>query len=357
MAGPAGKRPFLRWPAAACLALLLLPGPAPAAGEGKPGGLPVKAAPVRVGSVPVEITAVGSLIANESVVIRPEIAGRVASIHFSEGRTIAAGQRLVTLDPAEYRARLAEHRAEVVLNERRYQRARELVQKNFISQQALDEARENLAQSKARQEQDRVLLGKTEIRAPFGGLLGLRQVSPGAYVQVGQDLVRLEDISALKLDFRIPEVYLAKLRLQQEVSIGVDAFPGRQFAGRVYAFEPALDETTRTILVRAHIANPDGLLRPGMFARISLVLETRNNALLIPEQAIVPRGQESFVFRVADGKAVLAPVKTGQRRPGEVEIVSGLKPGDTVVTEGQIKLQDGAPVTVIGPAPPPTQKP
>lgn len=323
-------------------------------GGAAPGakGLPIKAVQVKVGTVALELSAVGTLLAEESVMIRPEIAGRIVAIHFKEGEPVAAGARLVTIDSAEYRAQLAASSAEAKLNLQRMERAQELYRKGFISSQALDEARGNLDRTAARQSEDRARLAKTEIRAPFSGIMGLRQVSPGAYVQPGQDIVRLENISAIKLDFRVPEVYLGKLRQNQEATVKVDAYSGDLFKGRIYAIEPGIDEQTRTALVRARIPNPGLKLRPGMFARVGLTLGSRDNALVVPEQAIVPKGQNTFVFRVVEGKAQLTRVQTGSRNAGEVEITEGVTARDTVVTDGQMKLQDGMPVTILPNQPP-----
>lgn len=319
---------------------------------GPPPAMPVKAVPVKAGSVSDEVGAVGSLIANESVTIRPEIAGRITAIHFQEGEAVAAGARLVTLESAELQAQLAASNADNRLNRQRFERTEELYRKGFISSQALDEARGNLDRTGAREREDQAKLAKTEIRAPFAGTMGLRQVSPGAYVQPGAEIARLEDLSAIKLDFRVPEVHLARLRKDQGVSVRVDAWPADNFPGRIYALEPAVDERTRTVVVRARIPNPGAKLRPGMFARVALTLGGRSDALLVPEQALVPKGQENFVFRVVEGKAKLTKVKTGLRVPGEVEIVEGLGKGDVVVTDGQIKLQDGVPVSVMVQPPP-----
>ncbi len=323
-------------------------------GGAPPGakGLPVKAVQVKVGSVALELSAVGTLLAEESVMIRPEIAGRIVAIHFKEGKPVATGARLVTIDSAEYQAQLAASSAEAKLNLQRMARAEELYRKGFISSQALDEARGNLDKTAARQSEDRARLAKTEIRAPFSGVMGLRQVSPGAYVQPGKDIARLENISAIKLDFRVPEVYLGKLRQNQEAAVKVDAYPGDLFKGRIYAIEPGIDEQTRTALVRARIPNPGLKLRPGMFARVGLTLGSRDNALIVPEQAIVPKGQNTFVFRVMEGKAQLTRVQTGSRNAGEVEITEGVTAKDTVVTDGQMKLQDGMPVTILPNQPP-----
>lgn len=308
---------------------------------GKPMAMPVRLAVVKQAVVNNEATAVGNLIANESVIVRPEIAGRVTGIHFSEGERIAAGARLVSIDSAEVQAQRASSDAELIWSQQRHDRAVELFQKNFISSQALDEARANLARAKARIAEDDARLRKSEVRAPFAGTLGLRMISPGAYVKAGDDIVRLEDTSVMKLDFRIPETFLARLRRDQAVSMQVDAYPERAFRGRTYAIDSSIDEKTRTVLVRARVPNPGGELRAGMFARVSLVLESFSNALVVPEEAIVPRGGQTFVFRVVEGKAVLTPVETGSRSPGEVQVLKGLSVGDQLVADGHQKLQNG----------------
>jgi len=323
----------------------------------KPSGLPVKAAPVRIGTVTHDVTAVGSLLANESVMIRPEVAGRVAAIHFNEGQAVAAGARLVALDAAEVQAQLDASRADARLTEQRAERAAELFTKNFISQQALEDAREAHKKATAQRQENEARAAKTEIRAPFAGIVGLRQVSAGAYLRAGDDIVRLDKIDLMKLDFRVPEVYLGKLRRDQPVAVRVDAYPGELFAGRVYAVETAVDEKTRTVLLRGRVENRGARLRPGMFARVTLELGATANAALIPEQAIVPRGGRNFVFRVVDGRAVLTEVELGARSPGQVEIVKGLKAGEQVVTDGQMKLQDGVPVMVVPDKRPPTASP
>jgi len=330
------------------------PAPASAAGPGKgrPMGLPVKAGIVHTDTIKEEINAVGTLLANESVMIRPERDGRIAQIHFAEGQLVRKGTKLVSLDASETRAQLAAARAEATLNRNRLKRAQDLKEKNFISAEALDVARENLNQSVAREEEVKSRLEKMTILAPFEGVAGLRQVSPGAYVKAGQDIARLEGIGTLKLDFRVPELYLGQVRPEQRVQVRVDAFPGETFVGAIYAVEPAVDEQTRTVLLRARVPNRDVRLKPGMFARVSLVLGERNNALLVPEQAIVPRGSENFVFRIVDGKAVLAKVELGARRTGEVEIVKGLSAGDNIVVDGQLKLKPGVPVMVLPNKPP-----
>jgi membrane fusion protein, multidrug efflux system len=326
------------------------PDAAKPAAAAKPAGLPVRAVAVTVGKVSDEVTAVGTLLAEESVIIRPEIDGRVVGLHFQEGQAVAAGARLVTLDSTEYEAQSAAVRADLKTEEQRLARTRELHQQNFISKDALDVQLGNVDRLKARLAEADSRVAKTIIRAPFSGTVGLRMVSPGAYVKAGEDIVRLESIGNIKADFRIPELFMSKVRPNQEVAIRLDAYPDEDFRGRVYAVEPVIDERTRTILMRARIPNKSNKLKPGMFVRVAVTLENRPNAIIVPEQAIWPQGKDNFVFKVVDGKAALTRIAIGNRQPGRVEIVDGLQSGDVIVTEGQIKLRDGAPVMVMAPA-------
>lgn len=331
------------------LALVILFTGVASAQPGGPPAMPVKVAPVTKDAVAVDITALGTLRSEEAVMVRPEIAGRVQTIHFKESQLVNKDDPLVTLDQAEYQAQLAGSTAEAEMERISHDRIRDLSARQLTSRQNLDEAKAKLDSARARQTLDQVRLDKTVIRAPFSGVVGLRRVSPGAYVKEGEDIVTLGSIGTIKVDFRVPEVHLPKLAAGQTIQAQVDAYPGSVFQGTVYAIDPALDEETRTVLVRARLPNPDSRLRPGMFARLKLTVERRPNALLVPEQAIVPMQDKLFVFRVVDGKAALTPVTVGLRRPGQVEITAGLNADDMVVTDGQMKLFDGVPVTVLNP--------
>jgi membrane fusion protein (multidrug efflux system) len=323
--------------------------PAPA----KPSGMPVKAQPVKLDLVLNEVTAVGSLIADEAVIIRPEIAGRVIELPFREGQAVQRGAKLVVIDGSEYDAVLAQAKADAKTETQRYERTIDLFKNKFVSQDAVDVAKGNMDRAVARVQENEARLAKTKIYAPFSGILGLRMISPGAYVKAGDDIVRLENTSRLKLDFRVPELYVSKLKTNQVVSVRTDAYPNEAFEGRIYALEPSVDEKTRTVVARAEIPNKQGKLRPGMFGRVNVLLESRPNAVIVPEQAIWPQGRDSFVYKVVDGKAVLTKIDIGNRRPGEVEVAKGLVAGDVVVTDGQMKIKDGAPVMVLPSAPPP----
>jgi membrane fusion protein (multidrug efflux system) len=309
--------------------------------------MPVKTVAAKVAPALDEASAVGTLRADESVVMRPEIAGRVAEIRFAEGQAVARGALLVRLDQSELAAVVASSRAQLKFEEQKLDRSEDLQKKGFISQQGLDDQKTSLARAKAKLAEDEARLAKTEMRASFPGVAGLRQVSEGQYVAAGTDIARLDKIDQLKLDFRVPETYIARLKPGQPLKVAVDAYAGQAFNGTIYAIEPAIDEQTRTLLARARVGNAELKLRPGMFARVQLQLGVRENAVWIPEQAIVPKGQDTFVFRVNAGKAELVQVRTGSRKVGEVEILKGLAGGDMVVTEGTQRIGPGSSVMVM----------
>jgi membrane fusion protein (multidrug efflux system) len=189
-----------------------------------------------------------------------------------------------------------------------------------------------------------------ELRAPFSGIIGLRSVSIGDYVKEGADLVNLESIDPLKVDFRVPEVYMRQVQVGQALQIQLDALPGKTFEGKVFAVNPLIDAAGRSVVIRALVRNPDTSLRPGMFARVRLITRDAQDAMVLPEQALVPQGDQQFVYRVIDGKAVRTKVEVGQRRDSKVEILNGVAKDDVIVTAGQLKLRDGAPVNVAGAA-------
>lgn len=315
-----------------------------------PGGappMPVEAAQVRVGTVERTVTAVGSLLSNESVVVRPEIAGRISEIAFKEGQRVTKGTVLVRLDDAIARATLAQAQASIAFSRAELSRADQLVRQNTGPLRNREQASAKLLADEAAVQLAKAQLDKQVIAAPFDGVLGLRKASVGDFVQAGKDIVNLEDIDTLKLDFRVPEMFLPAVRVGQTVKVAVDAFGGRSFDGTVYAIDPLVDVNGRALAIRARVPNPDGSLRPGLFARVSLTLTTVPDAVLIPEQAIVAFGKDQFVFKVVDGKVVQTRVVLGERRNAEVEIAKGLAPGDMVVTAGQLKIRDGVPVTVL----------
>lgn len=317
------------------------------AGPQKMPAMPVKAAAVQVIDLPILATSVGTLQSHQSVTIRPEITGRIARIHFKEGQNVKAGAVLISLDDEITRATLNQAEAELRLAERNYKRAVDLFSKNAGTGRARDETLSQLDVAKAKVELSRANFDKTQLKAPFSGLVGLRQVDEGAYVQPGQDLVNLENINPVKVDFRLPETLLPQLKAGQKVKISVDAYPGKEFEGSILALDPRVDAAGRSIAMRALIPNSSGQLRPGLFARVSLKIAEHAQALMVPEESIVAEGERFFVFKTGNGRVARVPVTLGQHKDGSVEILSGVAPGDTVVTAGQEKLRDGADIMVL----------
>ena len=254
---------------------------------------------------------------------------------------------LVELDSSTHRAELLQAKAALALSRKNFERAHELFGKGAGTARALDEAEAQLKVDEAAVVLAEAMLGKTTIRAPFGGIVGMRRISPGDYVSPGQDLVDIEEIDPIKVEFRVPEAGLTVVKVGQELAVSLDAFGDRVFVGVVYTIAPKVDSATRSFIVRARVPNPDGILRPGLFARVVLQVEKRENAILVPEQAIVPIGNTMRLYKIVDGKAMMIDVTLGVRQNGEVEIRKGLSAGDTVVTAGQQKLRNGAPVMVV----------
>jgi membrane fusion protein (multidrug efflux system) len=343
-------------PIAAGGSLANSPGSGPPPARSKAGSAPasapvrIEAAKVRVGTSRQTVMAVGTFRSNEAVMIRPELASRVVSFNFTEGKKVEKGQVLVKLDASLDEALLAQAEAALVLSKANYDRAMSLLARQAGTEKAVDEARAALRRDEAIVALGRSRVEKYTLVAPFEGVIGLRRVSVGSYLQVGADIVNLEQIDPLKVDFRVPEIFLPAIQVGQSITLSVDAYAGREFPGKVYAIDPLVDESGRSIVIRAQVDNPGNTLRPGVFARVSLTLATRENALFVPEQAIVPVGDRLQVYRVVDGKSVPTFVKAGQREKGQVEILEGVTATDMVITAGHLKLtRPGMPVTIVPP--------
>lgn len=321
----------------------------PAAG----GPIAVEVAKVVSASVADDLAAVGSLRSNESVMLRPEVAGRIARIGFADGQPVKKGQLLVQLDASVNEAEVQQARAELDLARNNLKRTEDLAQKNFVSPRARDEAQSNVAVLEAKLKLAEARLAKMRIVAPFDAIAGIRNVSVGDYVKDGADLVNVEDVKSLKLDFRLPERFQPRVARGQRVEVTLDARPGKTYAATVDAIDPLIDANGRSVAIRARLPNPDSELRPGMFARVRVIVGENAAALVVPEEAIVPQGGELYVYRVVDGKAMRTRIKPGVRREGKVQVLEGVKAGDEVVTAGHIKLQrDAMPVRVIEAAKP-----
>lgn len=354
---------------------VLQPGQQGAAASTGPGGRPggggggargptaVEAAEVRVGPVEITTEAVGTLLSNESVMLQPEVTGRVVGINFEEGRPVRLGQILIELDSSIERAQLAQEEADLALAQSNFDRARDLRRSNAGTQRALDEAQAQLRTAESAIELAKARLAKLTLTAPFDAVAGLRRISVGDLVTAGTDIVNLEQVRPLKVDFSVPEIFLPKVGNGQKIAVLVDAFPGEVFEGTVFAINPLLSEAGRALIVRALIDNTEVRLRPGLFARVTLTLSESADAVWVAEQAVVPEAGKQFAFKVVDGGegkpkvARRVEVALGQRRPGEVQVTAGLAPGDLVVVAGVQKVRNDAPVTVQAPSPDPNAAP
>lgn len=301
-----------------------------------------------------ETQAVGSLRSRQGVMLRPEVGGRVKQIFFNDGQRVRKGQVLVQFEDQLQVAQLSQAKAELSIAEANHKRNQELVTQNFISKRSLDESAAALDVARAKLALAEATLQRLKVLAPFDGITGLKQINVGDYLKDGADMVNLEDIDAVLVDFRLPERFQAKIRAGQKAQLTVDALPGRPFTAIVQAVDPLIEANGRSVGVRGCIDNRQQQLRPGMFARVNAVFGARENALVIPEEAIIPQGGRTFVVKVVAGDkpdvqvSERVAVKVGLRQPGKVEILEGLAVGDTVVTAGHQRLQkDGTAVRVV----------
>ena len=335
-------------------------GGAPGAGGagGRPGGpggpVGVEVARVEAMTLTDDVQAVGSLKSSQGVMLRPEVSGRIARLGFVEGQRVQRGQLLVQLDDTLQQAQLKQAEAQASIARTNLQRSRELLAQNFVSQSAVDQNAASLQVAEAQVALAQAQLARMRVLAPFDGTAGLKLVDIGDYVKDGADVVNIEDLTALTVQFAVPERYIDRLRVGQPVDVAVDALPGRSFKGRVQAVDSQVDANGRALQVLAQVDNPGALLKPGMFARTRVIFSVREGAVLVPEEALVPLGAQQFVFKIVDGPdgqklSQRLEAKIGLRLPGKVEIVEGLQAGDVVATAGQTRLLRGdrLPVRVI----------
>jgi membrane fusion protein, multidrug efflux system len=293
-----------------------------------------------------QMEGVGTARANEAVDITAKLSNRVTAIRFREGQQVKAGEVLVEFDSEQTRASLAVAEAALKDSQSQFKRSRELFETKALSEAQLDQLQSTLSANEARVAGARSQLNDTIIRAPFAGRVGLRNISVGSYVSPGTVITTLDDTSVIKLDFSVPEVFLSTVQEGLEISARTSAYPETEFKGKVSSIDSRLDPVSRAIVVRARIDNKDGRLKPGLFMTVKLI-RSDVPALMLPEEALVPEGDKKYVFVVRSDKAARVEVQTGRRRPGEVEIVSGLSEGDVVVTEGTQKIRDGAQVKAM----------
>ena len=296
------------------------------------------------------VEALGTLRANETVVLTATVTEIVTDVHFEDGQRVSAGSILVEMTDQEERALIEEERSTVAEAQKQYDRLRPLVQRGAASTALLDQRRREYETAKARLRAIESRLQDRLITAPFAGVVGLRNVSVGALIEPGDVITTLDDDSVMKLDFTVPSIHLVSLQAGLPIVATSPAFAGRQFEGIVATINSRIDPVTRAIVVRAILSNPERLLKPGLLMHVTLLKNPRD-VVVIPEEALIPSGRENHVLVVdRSAEPTLAQrrqVTTGGRRPGEVEIIEGLKPGEFVVVDGTLRTRPGQPVTVI----------
>jgi membrane fusion protein (multidrug efflux system) len=326
-----------------------------APGGGGPPAMLVEVATAYTDTVVDAIAATGEIEAVQSIALRPEVEGRIVAILFREGNEAAEGTALFKVDDAELKAQVAQAEADRDLAEQALVRTRQLMADKASSQADLERAEATARSTQAQLDLLELRLARTTVRAPFGGVTGQRMVSLGDYVTTSTELVSLQTVNPERAAFQVPERYAERLRRGQRVAFRVAALPGQEFIGVVDFVDPVVRLPGRTITVKALVPNPKRTLQAGMYVDLRLAAEVRPNAVVVPEEAVVPIQGANFVFVVQDGKASRRQVGLGIRAPGIAEIRSGLDAGDTVVVGGQERLQDGIPVMAkpAAEAPPP----
>jgi membrane fusion protein (multidrug efflux system) len=296
------------------------------------------------------LEAIGTLVATQGVFVSAEIAGKVREIRFESGEPVEAGALLLQLDDSIEQAEVKGLVAEEGLGKLEFERAAQLLTDKLGSQADYDRTRANLQKTQADLAARRALLDKKAIRAPFPGILGIRQVDVGAYLEPGDRIVSLQQLDPIYADFSLPERYHSSITPGQRVSIQVKAWPDEHFAGEISAIDPRIDSNTRSVSIRATLPNPKLLLHPGMFAEVQLLLPVRGNVVTVPQTAVMynPYGDAVFVVQERDGALTVEyrQVQTGTVRDGRIEIRSGLQAGERVVSAGQLKLRNGMAVTI-----------
>jgi membrane fusion protein, multidrug efflux system len=313
-------------------------------GGGGPPAMPVEAATARADTVVDAILATGQIEAMQSIELRPDVEGRLVRILVREGSPVAQGTALFKIDDAELKAQVAQIEAERDLARQSLTRTRELLQQKASSQAELERAEATMRSNEAQLERLKTRLARTVVRAPFAGVMGQRFVSLGDYVTTDTRLAALQTVSPQRASFQVPERYAEQLEPGQNVTFRVAALPGREFTGRVDFVDPIVQLPGRTIMVKARVPNPRRELQAGMFIEARLATATRPNAVVIPEDAVLPLQGSNFVWVVADGKATRRQVELGVRTPGFVEVKSGVERAEQVVVGGQERLAEGAPV-------------
>jgi membrane fusion protein, multidrug efflux system len=328
---------------------LFLPPTPTAAPSGAAGqfSIVVEASAAYRGTAVRKLKAVGTLASNNTIIVRPEIEGRVSAIRFEDGQAVAAKAPLFELDATLLNASADEARANLQLAQREYERIRELAARGNAPIQTRDQAEAELRASEARMRLAVARLDKAVVRAPFDGVVGMRKVSIGDYVSPGMDVVNLEQMRPIKVEFGFPERFLTALAVGQPILLRSDAYPGEEFSATISALDPRIDRLSRSVNVQGIAPNADGRLRPGQFVSVTVRVDEHRGSVFVPEQALISLGEDYFVFRIVEGRAQRVAVKPGLRIANHVAILSGLEVGDMVISAGHQKLGEGAPVTAI----------
>lgn len=316
-------------------------------GGGRPS-VPVEVAAAITDTVVDAIFGTGEIEAVQSIEVRPEVTGRLTEILAREGREVASGTALFKVDDAELKAEVARLTAERDLAMQALARTRDLIEQNASSAADLEVAEANARSAAARLELQQVRLERTVVRAPFAGVVGQRYVSLGDYVTTSTRLTTLQTVDPQRAVFRVPERYAERLRLGQEVTFRVAAVPDQTFTGEVDFVDPIVELPARTIAVKARVSNWQRVLKPGMFIEVRLTTEVRPDAVIVPEDAILPLSGADYVWVITDeSTATRRQVRLGVRVPGFVEILDGVAVGEQVVVGGLERLSEGAPVSPI----------
>ncbi|MGO4821624.1 MULTISPECIES: efflux RND transporter periplasmic adaptor subunit [unclassified Flavobacterium] len=313
---------------------------------GKPKAMRLSGIVVQPQSFDNNLSLSGSLEANEQVEIRSEVSGIVESINFQEGSNVSKGQLLFKVNDTELRAQLSQANTKQSLASENERRAKLLLEKEAISQEEYEVARAEYASTKAQSQLIKAQIAKTAVRAPFSGRIGLRSISKGTYITPTVLVANLVNIGKLKITFSIPEKYANQVKTNTILNFKVSG-SNNTYTARVYAIEPSVEITTRTLQVRAITENKDGKLLPGTFANVELPLDVIKDAIVVPSQAVIPVQNGKKVFISDMGKAKEIMVETATRTDASLLILSGLKAGDTVITTGVMALKNDAPVKII----------
>lgn len=320
-------------------------------GGGRDGGRPtyVIAAPATEAEFSVRIDAVGTAKARESITVTAKSQDTISAINFRDGDLVRQGDVILEMTSREQSADLSAARSSFAEAQKQFDRTKALADKGLAAAALLDERRASLDAAAARVKAQESQVSDRLIRAPFSGVLGLRQVSVGALVRPGDVITTLDDVSTIKLDLAIAETSIAFLKAGLPIEVRAAGYPEKLLTGSVTGVDSRVDPQSRTIAIRAEVDNPDGLLKPGMLLSATLRADPRRS-VAVSEAAIVPLGPDRFVYIAgADGKAERRAVKTGRRSLGQVEILSGLRPGESVIVDGIVKLRPGAPITLTPP--------